>query len=84
MYLIQILLPLPSTGSTASMLTALHRTLVERFGGLTAYAMPPRRIYDATDLMVAMPVEVGQRCTASLPYPDASGETEYHVEIASL
>ena len=46
MFLIQMLLPLPSSGSTASpeeILTALHHTLVERFGGLTAYTRAPAK-----------------------------------------
>jgi len=46
MYLVQMLLPLTSSESTASteeMLTGLHRTLVERFGGLTAYSRAPAK-----------------------------------------
>jgi|SRR5436190_24071365 hypothetical protein len=46
MYIIQILLPLPCSGNMAStegMLAALHRTLVERFGGLTAYSRAPAK-----------------------------------------
>jgi len=50
------------------------RTLSAALDLIGAYALPPRGKSGALDLMVSIPVEAGQRCTASLPYPDASGE----------
>jgi hypothetical protein len=44
MYLLQILLPLSSGGSRRNtILASLHRTLVNKFGGLTAYSRVPAK-----------------------------------------
>ena len=43
MYLIQILLPTTSLSSAEPVLTALNQTLVETFGGVTAYTQSPAK-----------------------------------------
>lgn len=43
MYLIQILLPTTNFTASEPVLATLNRTLVERFGGVTAYTQSPAK-----------------------------------------
>jgi len=43
MYLIQILLPTTTLSNSEPVLTALNQTLVETFGGVTAYTQSPAK-----------------------------------------
>jgi hypothetical protein len=43
MYLIQILLPTTNHSAAEPVLTALNRSLVEKFGGVTAYSQAPAK-----------------------------------------
>jgi hypothetical protein len=43
MYLIQILLPTTNPSASEPVLAALNRSLVEKFGGVTAYTQAPAK-----------------------------------------